>query len=66
MCDLNVIMQDETFEVFKGRAGYVLNGKEGILDVGQAKVLAPVGDYPHTFWNADPMQDFEIRVSMPS
>ncbi|KAK9808383.1 hypothetical protein WJX73_009304 [Symbiochloris irregularis] len=53
--------QDETFEVLKGRAGYVLNDKEGILDVGGGKILAPMGENPHTFWNADPMQDFEIQ-----
>lgn len=42
--------QSETFEVFKGKAGILLNGKEQFLSAGQ-QVTVPA-NAPHRFWNA--------------
>ena len=47
--------------MLRGRGGFVLDGVEGTAEKGQSITL-PHGDHPHTFWNADPEEDFEVEV----
>jgi uncharacterized cupin superfamily protein len=48
---------DERFTVLKGKIGYILDGKKGVLQAGDAMDL-PKG-LPHDWWNAG---DEEARV----
>jgi quercetin dioxygenase-like cupin family protein len=48
---------DERFTVLKGKIGYILDGKKGVLQAGDAMDL-PKG-IPHDWWNAG---DEEARV----
>jgi mannose-6-phosphate isomerase-like protein (cupin superfamily) len=41
---------EERFEVINGKLGVVLDGKEQVLNVGEAVTIPP--GTPHTFWNA--------------
>lgn len=43
------LTQDEYFEVLKGSLGFVLNGKEGVLNPKSGPGLIPAGGR-HTFW----------------
>ena len=56
-----VPLQDEIFEVQKGKVGYVCDGLEGEMEQGKAYTL-PAGTV-HTFWNLEPDHPFEMKVS---
>ena len=54
--------QDEEFSVLEGKLAYSLNGKEGLLNVGET-INLPAG-LPHTIWNAEPSKTVVQKVGL--
>ncbi|KAK9815162.1 hypothetical protein WJX73_009256 [Symbiochloris irregularis] len=53
------LYQSSKFTTIRGKAGYVLDGVESVLEPGNSVTLPHL--HPHTFWNAVPDEETEVQ-----